>query len=140
MSRDLGAAIDAALEPGVVRVEQDGATAEVDVVDVDRLGATIRGVRVRVPEPTDLAHRVERLPDGVRALGDRIVPVEVAPTLGGAVLRSDPRDIVDGEYFDVRTGTEGTHVTRQRRGEAVPFTLTRGQLRRLVDGVEEAME
>lgn len=140
---ELGAAVDAALQPGIVRVEQDGTRAEVDVVDVDRLGATIRGVSVHVPEPVGLSRQVERLADGLRALGDRIVPVEVAPNLGGAVLRSDPRDIVDGEFFDVRTGPSGTAVTRQHRGpdgaEPRSFTLTRGQLRRLVDGIEEAI-
>ena len=112
-------------------------------MDVDRLGATLRGVNIRVPDPADLTRQVERLPDGMRALTDRIVPVEVAPGLGGAVLRSDPRDIVEGEFFDIRTGRGGTEVTRQHRGpngaEPRSFTLTRGQLRRLVDGIEGAI-
>lgn len=136
----LGRQLDAGLGPGVVRTERDGATAEVDVEDVDRLGARVRSVRVTGPARTGVGEHAARLPEALRVLPDRIVPVEVSPALGGAVLRSAPADLREREFFEVRTDGGTVEVERRRLVEGgrepAPFTLTREQLRRLVDDLE----
>lgn len=139
----LGATVDAALKPGTIHAEHEGRAAEVEVVDVDRLGATVRGIRVHVPTSAPLGEQAARLPEAVRTLPDRVVPIEVDPRLGGAVLRSHPKDIVDREYFEVRAGGGEASIARHRVGDgthaSVPFTVTREQLRRLVDDVGDAL-
>ncbi len=136
----LGRELDAGLAPGPVRVDRDGAAAEVDVDDVDRLGVRVRRVRVAGASAAGIRAHVDRLPEALRVLPERIVPVEVAPTLGGAVLRSDPAEVRDREYFEVRTDGRAVDVERVRSTDAgrssVGFTLTREQLRRLVDALE----
>lgn len=139
----LGDALDRAIAgPGVVRVEHEGRVAEVDVVDADRLG--VRVLRVRMEGvgragPQAVRDAAERLPDALRALPDRMVTVEVAPTLGGAVLRSAPEDVRNREFFEARTDGRVTEVERVRVGttgrEPVPFTMTREALGRIVDKV-----
>lgn len=142
-SEGLGERLDAALAPGVVRAEAEGRTAEVEVAEVDRLGARVRAVRVEVPRGDTLGAQAERLPEALRVLPDRVVPVEVDPGLGGAVLRSRPRDVRDGEFFEARADGRSLTLGRRRAGpegrEDVPFTLTREQLRRLVDDVGDAL-
>ena len=138
----LGGELDAGLAPGSIRAERDGVIAEVDVEDVDRLGARIRSVRVTSPVGVEVGTHASRLPDATRVLPDRIVPVEVAPSLGGAVLRSDPRHVRDREFFEVRTSGRVVDVERVRATEtgreATGFTVTRDQLRRLVDDLGES--
>lgn len=142
----LGRTLDQRLTPGMpagtVGVDApDGGRAEVEVVEVDRLGASVRGVRVRAAEAGSIAGQAARLPDALRSLPERVVPVEVDPGLGGAILRSEPREVRDHEFFEVRT--DGREATIERvRGEArerVPFTLTREELGRLVERVDDAM-
>lgn len=139
----LGDVLDRAITgPGVVRVEHEGRVAEVDVVDADRLG--VRVLRVRVegvgrPGPQAVTDAAGRLPEALRALPDRMVTVEVAPTLGGAVLRSAPEDVRNREFFEARTDGQVTEVERLRVGttgrERVPFTVTREALGRIVDTI-----
>jgi len=136
LARDL----DDRLQPGRVQAERDGVVAEVDVDDVDRLGARVRGIRMTAPRRGDVCTQASRLPEAMRPLVERIIPVEVDAGLGGAVLRTDPADIVDREFFEVRT--DGMQATVQRlrgSGEGTtvrPFTLTREQLGRIVDGLD----
>lgn len=138
----LGGAVDAGLAPGPVRAEQEGAVAEVDVEDVDRLGVRVRSLRVTGARPVGVQAHAERLPEALRALHERVVPVEVAPELGGAVLRTEPGEVRDREFFEVHTDGHEVRVGRLRVAEgsrtATGFTLTREQLRRLVDGLGES--
>ncbi|MDP2307629.1 MAG: hypothetical protein Q8P18_16520 [Pseudomonadota bacterium] len=138
--------LDRSLMPGSVEVDIDGVHAEVDVVEVDRLGVSVRGVRVREATARtrgggDVVGHARRLPEALGVLGEKVVPVEVDPTLGGAVLRSKPRR---QEYFEVRSDGREVSVEKLRRGPEgrarVPFTLTREQLGRLVDGVGEVLK
>ena len=133
----------------VLRLGRDGGagvheSAEVDVEDVDRLGVRLRGLRVVASGPGDITRQAERLPEALRSLPERLVPIEVAPSLGGAILRSHARDIVDREFFEVRTDGRAATLGRVRSGpegrETLPFTVTREQLKRLIDGMGEAME
>jgi hypothetical protein len=136
----LAESLDRRLKPGVVHAECDGVSAEVDVTDADRLGVSVRGVRVRTAAPGDIVDQAGRLPDAVAVLPVRVRPVEVDPTLGGAVLRSTPKR---HEYFEVRTDGREATIERLRATpegrETLPFTLTREQLGRLVDDVGGAM-
>lgn len=141
MKAALAEALDRKLEPGEVAHADDGATrVEVDVTDVDRLGVSVRGVRVRASAPGDLRGCVDRLPDALDALPERVTPVEVDPVLGGAVLRSAPRR---REYYEVRTDGREVSIEKLRAAPEgrtrVPFTLTREQLGRLVEDVGEAV-
>jgi hypothetical protein len=135
----LGESLDRSLAPGRVEVESDGARAVAEVSGVDRYGVQVRSLHIHRAVGEGLQDAVSGLPDALRALPERILPVEVSPSLGGAILRSDPRDMIDQEYFEVRTDGQDTSVHRYRRGsgsrEEVPFTLTRDQVRRVVRGL-----
>jgi hypothetical protein len=139
----LGKDLDKRLREGQVVVEEEGRRAEVEVLEVDRLGARIGGIRV-VGEGKSVKEAAEKLPDALRMLPERVVPVEVDTRLGGAILRSDRRDIQDRGYFEARSDGKEATLERLSVGEAgrgkVPFTLTREQLGRLVDGMLEALE
>lgn len=135
--------LDQSLQPGRVRVEQDGRSAEVEVIEVERLGLRLRSLKVSGPScpVKDLA---ERLPEVLRPLPERLLPVEVDPVLGGAVLRSDPRDMRNRDYFEVRSGDHSVELERwkgtDQGRESQDFVLTREQLGRVVDGLGEALE
>ena len=139
--------LDGALRKGDVRVGDGGWSVEVEVTDADRLGVSVRGVRVRGPERGDVVGQAQRLPEALGVLPDRVRPLEVDRALGGAVLRSRSRTPrgEDGtrEYFEVRTDGREVSVEKLRAGPdgraAVPFTLTREQLGRLVDDVGEVL-
>lgn len=160
MTDRLSDALDAALDDhvasgarrGTVSAEIDGARAEIDVTDADRLGVAVRGVKVSrgtsgegavgggAPEPVvDVAAEAERLSGGLRALPERVRAVEIDPRLGGAILRSDEGEMRGREFFEVDVRASGTtSVQRLRPAEGggrnvVDHTMTRGQLGRLVD-------
>ena len=138
MRDPLAEKLDHALAPGRVEVEHEGRRAVAEVEGADRFGVQVRSLEVRRAAPLPLGEAVGALPDALRALPERIVPVEVAPALGGAVLRSDPRDMREREFFEVRTDGTETSLRRLRAGregrEELPFTLTRDQLGRIVEG------
>ena len=83
---------------------------------------------------------------GVRGLGERMRAVEVVPDLGGAVLRSDPEDMVEGRYWELGVGEDGrtAELERWKVGEQgqrsrEPYTVTRGDLGKIVDGLAEGL-
>lgn len=123
---------------GTIGVDRDGANAEVDVVDVDRLGVRVRSVRVVRQRPVDLETEARSLPDRIRALPDRLEPVEVDPGLGGARLRTRPEEYHRREYFEVdveplRTTVRRTRVDEEGTRSPTDWTMTREQLDRLID-------
>lgn len=138
---ELGGRLDRALAgPGIVRVEHEGRVAEVDVVEVDRLGVRVRSLRVDAgPGEVSVQEAGARLPGALRGLPERLVTVEVAPTLGGAVVRTVPEEVRDREFFEARTDGRVTQLERVRATgegrEQVPFTVTREALGRIVDRV-----
>lgn len=142
VARALDAALDHALDHGVgegpVEVETDGVHAEVDVVDVDRIGVRVRGIRVRRPTDHDVEAVGREWPGRLRDLPDRVVPVEVDPRLGGANLRSDPADRRDDTFMDVEVRGSEARIRRLRAApgqarEEVEWTTTRDGLERVVD-------
>jgi hypothetical protein len=126
-------------EAGEVEIVIEGARATVDVVAVDKLGLTVREVGVCRERPFDLVEECAALPDKIRSLPHRLHPVEVAPELGGGVLRSRPEEMRRREFFQVDlTGDRNVGVRRFRVGddgqrEQTDFTLTREQLGDLVE-------
>ena len=144
----LGEKLDKKLDlPGVTggSVEVSGAdgSVEVDIVELDGLGAKVDRVRVRVPNPSNLPQQAEQISERVRGLGERLMPVEVDERLQGGVLRSKPEEMRGG-YYEV--GLDGSGATVERYGvgedglrEKQPFTVTREQLGRLVDDLEDGL-
>ena len=123
---------------GIVEVEEPGGTTSVDVVEADKLGVRVRSVQVG-HSVRDVEAHAQSLPDRLRAIPARLQPVEVDRTLGGAVLRTRPDQMRRGRFFEVEVRPEQTDVKRFRvdDGERTQeeFTLTRDQLRDLVDEV-----
>lgn len=123
---------------GVVEVEEARGRTKVDVVEADRLGVRIRSLQVD-HERRDILEEAQQLPGRIRALPDRLVPTEVSPKLGGAILRTAPESIRRGRFFEVEVRPEHTGIKRFKVDEGdraqEDFTLTRDQLRDLVDQV-----
>lgn len=142
----LGRAIDDALEKsggasGTIGASADGAQAEVDVIETDKLGVRVAGVRVRRAGDHDVEETARELPDRLRALPERVEPVEVSPGLGGAILRTSPDEMQEDEFFEI--GVNGPRDIDLKRykvegGERRPadWTMTRRQLGRLLDELE----
>ncbi|MSP54821.1 MAG: hypothetical protein EXR69_04330 [Myxococcales bacterium] len=155
MSDGLARALDAEIVvQGVICVEHEGRRAEVEVVEADRLAVRVMRVRVVAGggaspaggagpaggRSESLHETATRLAEAFRGLPERMIPIEVSPTLGGAVLRSAPEDVRDREYFEARTDgrvtdLERIHAPAGEERRAVPFTLTRETLRRIVERV-----
>lgn len=131
----LAGELDSLLQPGKVRAVVDGRAVEAEVEDADRLGVSLRRLRVEGGSSERIAERASR------ALGETIVPIEVDPALGGGVFRTAPDAMTGREFYELRNGPTETTVERHRVGEhgreAVPYTLTRKQLHRLVDSLAE---
>jgi hypothetical protein len=125
-------------EGGKVRVERGGTQAEVAVVEADRIGVRVRGVEVTRDRPVDVEAEARSLPERLRALPERVTPVEVDPTLGGARLRTRPEELRGREFFEVDVEPSRTSIRRSQvnaDGERVEtdWTMTREQLDRLID-------
>jgi hypothetical protein len=141
---ELERGLDGAAGGGVVEVERDGGRARVDVVEADRLGVRVSGVRVARDRAVAVDEEARRLAGGVRALPERLEPVEIAPELGGAVLRTRPEDVRRREFFEVGITPTETTVGRRRVTDdgrvPVDFTLTRDQLDGLLDDLAGGRE
>ncbi len=113
-------------------------TATIDAVAVGPIGVRVRSVEIGREAAVGVAEAAASLPARLRALPDPIVPVEVDPGLGGAILRSAPAQMQDRESWEIAGRPLRTTIRKQRVGEdglreETDFTLTRDQLRRLVD-------
>ncbi len=143
----LSEALNAALAlpgtvPGRVRAEDGGVAVDAAVRDADRLGATLDRVVVRDPGGGSVARQAAAAPERLRALGEPLVPVEVEPRLGGAVLRTPPEAMEEGRFWEVSIGADGREIGLGRyrvdpdgARRAEPFTVTREALGRVVDGL-----
>lgn len=132
----LDKALDALDGSGTVEVDRGGHSAEVDVIDVDRIGVRVKGVRVRHDGPVDVEREASALPDRLRSLPEPVGPVEIAPELGGAKLRGTPDR--QQRYFEVEVEPDRTHIHRTQvnddgEREETDWTMTRDQLDRLID-------
>jgi hypothetical protein len=140
MSDPLDQALDEIEGGGTLVVDEPGGRTTVDVIEADRLGLRVREVRVGRPM-RDIVKEAASLPGRLRAIPARVVPCEVDPQLGGAVLRTEPEHMRRGRFFEVNVWPEETGIRRYRvrDGERTreDFTLTRDQLRDLIDEVRE---
>jgi len=131
-------ALDALDGAGQVVVNEVGGRTEIDVIEADKLGVRIRELTVG-RDPRDIRVEAEALPKRLRAIPGRVAPVEVDPGLGGAILRTKPESMGRGRFFqiDVRPDQTGIRRFRVSNGNRTQedFTLTREQLRDLVDEV-----
>lgn len=132
--------LDALDGAGEVTVEREGGRAVVDVERAGPIGARVRRVRVETDIPWDLTERAHALPGRLRSLPERVEAQEIAPTLGGAILRTVPEDLRGDGYFEVEVGDRFAEVRRvgldggERSSEA--FDVTREQLGRLLDELD----
>lgn len=142
LSKALDDALDEARDSGqtsgTVHADAGERRAEVELVDVDRLGVRVRKIRVQRDTPYDVERVAEAWPRELRDLPDRIHPVEVDPRLGGATLRSRPDEMRGDSFIDIEVRGGSAEVRRRvrHRGEAREegeLTFTREQLGRVVD-------
>ncbi len=124
----------------------DDLVVEAEVSDCDRLGATVERLKVRDPAGGDVRHQAAAMPRRLRSLGERLLPVEADPELGGAVVRSDPQEMDGGRFWEVSIGDGGREAELERfqvgdegQRSRQPYTLTREQLGRVVDGLAEGL-
>ncbi|MBN2800781.1 MAG: hypothetical protein JXX28_16690 [Deltaproteobacteria bacterium] len=119
----------------------DGSRAEAEVLAAGPVGVRLRRLRVEHATPRDVAAEADRLPEALAGLVP-VVPLEVAPALGGAVLRTPREQVREGRYFEVQLAPGAVEITRHRataEGRATEsWDLTREQLRALVEGIEAA--
>jgi hypothetical protein len=113
--------------------------AEVHVIDADRLGVRVRGVRVCRGIAIDVAAEAAALPARTRSIPDPLVQTEVDPGMEYAVLRTDPDQIRHCEFFEVGVYGNGEVDVRRMKvadngdRERIDWTLSREQLGRLLD-------
>ena len=143
---DLQEALDALpKEGGTATVADPAGEVQVDVVEVDRLGVRIRGVAVGHAEAVEVTAEAERLPERLRAIPERLVPIEVSPVLGGATIRTAPSDMRRREFFEIEVTPTQTEVKRFKvdgDGSRTPvdWTLTREQLEGLIGQARPSTE
>ena len=131
-------ALDEARTSGEKRVEvhSDGVSAAVDLDEVDGIGVRVRGLRVTRGRDIPLGELAQELPQRVRSLPDRVMPIEVDESLRGGVFRT-PVDPVQSDFYQLDVRGRDTDVRRyvvegDERTQA-DFTMTRDALGRLVD-------
>jgi hypothetical protein len=157
----LGARVVDALKKGAtgaVEAEEGGVRARVDVVGSGPYGADVRGISVERSGASGAGgaggaggakdpDRARRTGEAVRAierrvdyLPERVKAHEVEPAQGRGVLRTEPRQVRDREYYEVEVdGGERVDVHRYRwepgrsGREQVPENFGHKILRRLVD-------
>ena len=136
---DLQKALDALPdEGGTATVADPAGEVQVEVSEVDRLGVRIRGLSVGHAAPVDIVEEAAELPERLRVIPERLVPVEVAPVLEGATIRTSPGDMRRREFFEIEVTPTQTEVKRYKVGDdgsrrTVDWTMTREQLEGLVE-------
>jgi len=140
----LDEALDADRDEGVpADVQGDGWRARIHTRQVGPIGVVVDRLRVQGSKG-DIAGRAEALADGLHPLGEPLDAVEVAPELGGAVLRTAPDRMRGGRFFEVDVGEDSVDVRRLRRkpeGGRVEegFAVTRDELGRIVDDIVDVL-
>ncbi len=139
----LGEQLDAAVqEPGTVEVGGGAVRARVDVTEAGPVGVEVERIRVEGPKG-DVAERAERVARGVSIAGEPLEPVEVAPELGGAILRTPAERMRGGRFHEAEVGEDAIEVRRHEVGpdgerRPAPIRLTREQLGQVVDDLARA--
>ena len=123
----------------VIVLGAGAAEAEVRVVDSDRRGVKVSRVRVRKPAAVPVTREAAALPDRLRALPERLTPLEVDPGHGRGLLRTSVEEMRNREFFEVQIdGGRDLDLRRYRVDEGgerqgIDWTMSREQLGRLLD-------
>jgi len=137
---ELDDALNAVSGEGRATIDREGVQTHVDVSEVGPIGVRIRGISVG-HAAADIEKRANELPERLRALPERVAPVEIDAGLGGAVLRTKPEDMRDRKFFEVEIRPDRTDIRRykveEEGREVEAFPMTRDQLRRLIDEVSD---
>ncbi len=125
-----------------VEVDHEGATARAKIEGSGPYGSSIDELTVVRPgqKDGDIERQADDLVDRLSYLPERIRKHEIAPGLGGGVLRSVPEDMREREYQEIELqGGEEARVRRYRydkdAGErrAIPQNYAHETLERLTD-------
>ncbi len=146
MPESLGKAVEEAIEEtGTITVDTEGRRATIHVVDSDRFSVVVDRLRVedRAGGSGKVQQRAERLSERVKPEGRAMRPTEVAPDLGGAILRTAPREKTR-EFYQLEIDSSGAGLSKHRVGsdgkrQTEPFTLTREELGRIVDDMDDGL-
>lgn len=137
----LDRALDRATSPeqsGVVRIEGPDGPAELETHKIESIGVVVERLRVTGARG-GLPQRAAAVAEALRPQGERLVPVEVDPGLGGEVLRTRPEDMRGGRFYQVDLDPTGATLQRLRRGPQgrvrEPFAVTRDELERMIEGL-----
>jgi hypothetical protein len=131
-----------------VEVDHGGATARAKIGGSGPYGSSIDELTVVRPGDGDgdIERQADDLVERLSYLPERIRKHEIAPGLGGGVLRSEPEDMRDREYQEI--GLQGGHEARVRRyrydpeaGErrAIPQNYAHETLERLADDLADTL-
>ena len=134
--------VDKISSPGRHTAAAGGVSAEIDVIDADRIGVVIERVRAR-GRRGDVVERAAAFAERLRPGGQPLTPIEVDATLGGATLRSPPDD--RRRYYEAGVTEDAIELTRQQVGsdgsrQPIDFALTREQLGDMIGGIADVME
>jgi len=132
----VNAALDTARDGDRIKVVGPGWTADIDARRVGPIGVVVDRLKV-VGQSGDIAQRASAIAQRIRPHGERLRAVEVAPTLGGAVLATRPEDMRGGRFFQVDLTDDSAELSHQQRHAAAPrqaasFAITRDELDRVV--------
>ncbi len=135
---DAERAVDAPAE-----VQGQGWRARIHTQQVGPVGVVVDRVRVE-GVPGDITKRAQDLAERLRPQGERLDAVEVAPQLGGAVLRTRRDDIRRGRFFQVELDESGADLTRLRKDpgrgrRSEGFAVTREELGRIVEDMGDVL-
>jgi|ETNmetMinimDraft_26_1059896.scaffolds.fasta_scaffold35522_2 hypothetical protein len=131
-----------------VEVDHDGATARARVRGSGPYGSSIDELTVVRPgdDGGDIEHQADDLVERLSYLPERVRKHEIAPALGGGILRSEPDEMRNREYQEI--GLQGGHEARVRRyrydreaGErrAIPQNYAHETLERLTDDLADVL-
>ena len=126
-----------------IEVDHEGASARAKVRGSGPYGSSIEGLSIRVPDgegDVDIDRQADDLVDRLSYLPERIKKHEIAPGLGGGVLRSEPDDMREREYQEIKlNGGHEADVRRykyddkKRERHEIPQNYAHETLERLTD-------
>lgn len=131
-----------------VEVDHDGTTARARIEGSGPYGSAIDELTVVRPGEGDgdLERQADDLVDRLSYMPERVRKHEIAPALGGGILRSEPDEMRNREYQEI--GLQGGHEARVRRyrydpeaGErrAIPQNYAHDTLERLTDDLADVL-
>lgn len=134
----------------VVEVDHEGRSARARIRGSGPYGSSIDGLTVVSPGQDrgseDIDRQADDLVDRLSYLPERIKKHEIAPALGGGVLRSEPEDMRNREYQEIKLNGGGeADVQRYKYDESkrerapVPQNYAHKTLERLTDDLADVL-